>query len=221
MVAGLKRGKIVLSVFERLFVFVHDLILSYGYPGVFLLMVLERLVPPLPSEIFLPFAGFLTFIGILAAGTLGAFTGAVIQYLIGRKLGHKRLKDFICKYGKYFFVSGKSLDRAMQSFEKRGKVAIFAGQLIPGVRSLISFPAGIERLEIKSFLLLSLAGIFLWNLILLSAGFLLGNNLPRVLELLSAYQNVILLIVVAVLLVFIVKQLHSGSSPQEGCDKDH
>jgi membrane protein DedA with SNARE-associated domain len=213
----------VSGIIEWLFVFVHDLILTLGYPGVFLLMVLEHIVPPFPSELIMPFAGFiageglLTYLGVVLAGTLGAATGSFIQYFLGRKLGHERVKDFVCKYGKYFLLSGRDLDRAADSFERRGKIAILVGHNIPGVRSLISIPAGMERIDLKYFIPFTLLGTLIYNLILSGAGFFLGRNWPSVLEFLEGYQNIILILVGALLLFFIVKRLIKKRDSQDGC----
>jgi membrane protein DedA with SNARE-associated domain len=215
----------VLNPIEWFFVFVRDLILTLGYPGVFLLMVLEHIVPPFPSEIIMPFAGFvagegyLTFLGVLAAGTIGATTGSIIQYFLGKKLGRDRVKDFVCRYGKFFLMSGRNLDRAMDAFQRRGKLAVLAGHMIPGARSLVSIPAGIEQVELKWFLMLTLLGTFLWNLLLVTAGFFMGRNWPRVLEFLEAYKNVLLVVIGVALVFFIVKRLRKGNNSKEGCEE--
>jgi membrane protein DedA with SNARE-associated domain len=215
----------VSEIIEAIVIFVHDLIVSLGYPGVFLLMVFEHVVPPFPSELIMPFAGFvageglLSYAGVLLAGTLGASTGSFIQYYLGRKLGHDRVMEFVCTYGKYFLLSGKDIERASDSFARRGKIAILLGHNIPGVRSLISIPAGMERIDLKYFIPFTLLGTFIYTLILSGAGFLMGRNWVRVLDFLEVYQNVILIIVGALIAFFIVKRLRKKVDSSDGCQE--
>jgi membrane protein DedA with SNARE-associated domain len=142
------------EIFDALQSFVSTLIRNYGYPGIFLLMLIENLFPPFPSEIVMPFAGFLVarqelvFIGVILAGVLGSGLGAVIKYYFGYWLGRERVRDFFKKYGKYMFVSESSLDKGMDVFERHGYKALFYARLIPGLRSIISIPAGLARLNL-------------------------------------------------------------------------
>ena len=195
---------------------------AMGYPGIFLLMLAENLFPPIPSELVMPFAGFivsegkLNIFGIMVAGTLGSLVGALIIYEIGRKLGHDRLQRWICRYGKFLLLSPDDLDRALDTFDHHGKSAILIGRLIPGVRSLISIPAGIQHMPIPQFLALSLVGTVLWNSLLVTAGLILGSNWQRVLEILDSYEIVIWGLTGAALLFFIFRRM-GRKVPQSGC----
>lgn len=171
---------------------------SLGYLGIALLMFLENIFPPIPSELIMPLAGFtsaqgdLTFIGVVLAGTLGSVIGALPLYYLGRVVGEERLKQWADRYGKWLTVSGKEIERADQWFERHGHKAVFFGRLVPGVRSLISIPAGISGMNVLQFLLYSAAGALIWTAVLAYLGRLLGQNYERVNEYLGPITYVVL-----------------------------
>jgi membrane protein DedA with SNARE-associated domain len=203
----------VSGIFEWLYQTVQAIMQVLGYPGIFILMLVENLFPPIPSELVMPFAGFmaargeLNLIGVLIAGTLGSLAGAVLIYMIGMKLGQDRLRGWVCKWGKYLLVADQDLNRALETFDRHGNQAVFIGRLIPGVRSLISLPAGLRRMDMKVFLALTLLGTVLWNSILTTAGYILGSNWEAVLEFLETYELVIQIAFGAVLLYFLARRI--------------
>jgi membrane protein DedA with SNARE-associated domain len=135
----------------------------------------------------MPFAGFLvdkgemSFAGVMLAGTLGAVLGASVIYYIGIKLGEKRLRHWVDRNGKYLLMSEDELDSSLETFEEHGKKMVLFGRLIPTIRSLISIPAGLEKMNIAVFLLFTLIGTTIWNLILAGGGVYLGRNWQRIL----------------------------------------
>lgn len=201
------------EILNQIQMFVTNVINALGYPGIALIMLLENLIPPIPSEAVMPFAGFLissgemTFIGVLAAGTLGAVAGATTIYYVGVLVGQDRLARWIKKYGRFLLVTEEDLERSLRAFGRYGSIAILIGRLIPGVRSAISIPAGICRMKLGPFLLLTLIGTVLWNTFLITAGFLLGENWRGILEVVDAFENLILFVAALLLLFFIFSRI--------------
>ncbi len=156
-----------------------DVMEAIGAPGAGLLVALENLFPPLPSEVILPLAGFTASQGSFSLGgaifwtTLGAVVGAVALYWIGAALGRRRLRAVVDRMP---LVDLHDLDRTEAWFERHGKAAVFFGRMIPVFRSLISVPAGIERMSFGAFVLLTTAGSLIWNTIFVLAGYYLGEN---------------------------------------------
>jgi membrane protein DedA with SNARE-associated domain len=151
---------------------------SMGYAGIMALMFLESSFFPFPSEVVVPPAGYLAAAGqmnlffIIAAGIAGSILGALFNYWISLKFG----RPFFQRWGKYFLVSGKTLDRAEIFFEKHGHISTFIGRLIPGVRQLISLPAGVARMRMDLFLLYTTLGSGIWVTVLAFIGYWVGNN---------------------------------------------
>ena len=177
---------------------IMEVISSMGYIGIVALMFVENVFPPIPSEIIIPLAGFmvskgqLSFVGVVAAGTIGSALGSLPFYYVGRTIKEKRLRKLIAKYGRWLTISDNDLDRAKSWFGKYGGWTVFFCRLIPGVRSLISLPAGIERMNIISCLLWSAAGLALWTTVLTSAGYLLRSNFEKVEEYLDPVAYLII-----------------------------
>jgi membrane protein DedA with SNARE-associated domain len=132
---------------------------SLGYFGIILLMIIENVFPPIPSEIIMPLAGFLStqgefsFLGVAIAGTIGSVLGALLLYYAGRKVGADRLKRWADSYGRWLMLSSEDIGRAQAWFHRRGAVAVFVCRLVPGLRSMISIPAGIERMNLSRYIL--------------------------------------------------------------------
>ena len=163
-----------------------NLIGSTGYIGIVALMFVENVVPPIPSEYIMPLAGFLvaegrlSLVGIILAGTLGSTLGALPLYYLGWKLGEERLKRFAGRYGRWLALSPEDVERANQWFDRHGATAVFFCRLVPGVRSIISIPAGVNRMNMPSFLLFTTLGAAVWTSVLAYAGYLLGSNFHEV-----------------------------------------
>lgn len=155
------------------------------YLGVFLLTFLENVFPPLPSELILPLAGFLcaqgkmTAWGVLVSGSLGSLAGATFWYWVGRVLGGSRLERLAERHGRWLTMEPRDVRAAQGWFRRHGDPAVFAGRFTPGLRTLISVPAGIARMRMPRFLAWSLAGTVVWTSALLSAGYLLEGHYER------------------------------------------
>jgi membrane protein DedA with SNARE-associated domain len=203
------------DILEQVRIWVEGFILALGYPGIAIMMFLENIFPPIPSEFVMPFSGFLvvrgdlTFAGVLIAGTLGVLAGALVLYYLGAEIGEDRLRGWVENYGRYVLVSQRDIDRAKEIFDRHGEKIILVGRLVPGVRSLISIPAGLDRMALWKFLLLTLLGSAFWNFLLVFAGVLLGRNWERVLSLIDQYQIVVWSAIAVIVFVFIARRLRS------------
>jgi len=164
---------------------VISIISTVGYPGIFLLMLLEGMLLPVPSEVVMAFGGYLTVTGglqpllgipsvvlLLVAGTAGNVVGAYLAYLIG-KFGGLR---FLLRYGRYLMISTSSISKAEAFFNRYGGRSVFATRLLPVFRTFISIPAGIAEMDIHLFLIFTASGTFFWNIILVYIGITLGKN---------------------------------------------
>ncbi|MDQ3287534.1 MAG: DedA family protein [Pseudomonadota bacterium] len=172
-----------------------------GYLGVALLTLLENIFPPIPSELVLPLSGYLvsrgalTLPGVIAAGTLGSVLGALLFYWAGRKLGEERLMRFLDHHGRWLTLSRGDIEHASEWFRRHGKVTVLVCRMIPGLRSLISIPAGIHCMPLGSFLLLSTLGTAMWTTLLVWAGYLLGSNFERVEKIIDPVTWTVLILV--------------------------
>ncbi len=186
----------------------QELIATIGYPGIVLMMALENIFPPLPSEIVLPFAGALSakgemnFWGAVAAGTAGSLTGAVVLYAVGYVAREAGVRRLVAAYGKYVFISERDLDRGAAWFERYEEAVILFGRLIPIIRSIISFPAGYTRMRIPRFLFYTALGATAWNLVLTYVGRVLGENWEDIRDFLEPYQAATLAVLVLAVLAF-------------------
>jgi len=182
--------------------FITSVISQIGYIGVFFLMVLESALIPIPSEVIMPFSGFLVATGefnifyALIAGTLGNLVGSVIAYYIGSYVG----RGLVLRYGKYMLLDEDHLDLSDRWFKKFGDKIIFVSRNLPAVRTYISLPAGISKMNVFKFSIYTLIGSIPWNFALLFAGILMGQNWDIILK----YTAILDVIVVIVGLTFVV-----------------
>jgi membrane protein DedA with SNARE-associated domain len=159
-----------------------ETITASGYLGIFLLMLLESVFPPIPSELIIPFAGFaaqrgdLSLIGVLLAATGGAVVGMLPWYIAARLLGLVRFKWLADKIGRWMAITSDEIDVASSWFLRYGPLIVFFGRLIPLIRTVISVPAGIAAMPVWAFFLASTLGALLWNSILIGAGYLLSEH---------------------------------------------
>jgi membrane protein DedA with SNARE-associated domain len=201
------------ALLDSLRQWIEQIILTLGYPGIALIMLVENLFPPIPSEFVLPFAGFLvvggqlSFVGVVVAGTLGSVVGAVILYFFGLWAGEPVLRFLVRRYGRWWLLSEADLDRTIQFFEGRGEVVVFFARVVPIFRSLISLPAGMSRMPLGKFLLFTTLGSAIWSALLVGAGMLLGANWEQILGFVSRYQRLILVAAVLAVAVFIGRRL--------------
>ena len=145
-------------------------------------MFLENLIPPIPSEIIMPLGGFFVYTGdlnlyiLIVSGLIGTVVGALPWYFLGKLLNEKKLSNFIDRKGKFVGISLKDLDKSRLWFDKYGVLLVFWGRLIPGIRTLISVPAGVELMPINKFLIWTSLGSLIWVIFLTSAGYFFGEN---------------------------------------------
>ncbi|HVQ01194.1 MAG TPA: DedA family protein [Candidatus Thermoplasmatota archaeon] len=190
------------ELFAAIGSFALTTIQTFGYGGIFFLMMLESMVVPVPSELVMPFAGFLiekgsfTFPLIILASTLGSITGSLIFYYVGKTGGHALVE----KYGKYVLINHDDVRKTEEWFHRRGELTVFFARLVPVIRHLISLIAGIGKMEIKRFTLYTIIGAALWNTILAYLGYMLGQHWEEV----NRYTDLISYVIVILIIVFII-----------------
>jgi len=181
---------------------IENLIDAFGVLGVALLMAVENLFPPIPSEIILPFTGFLVgrgeigFLPALVASTAGSLSGALILYALGRWGG----RNLILRYGRLLRVKEADLDRAEGWFDEYDEWVVLFGRMVPGVRSIVSIPAGMLRTPFVKFVLLTTAGSAAWNALLLAAGWYLGENWQQIEGIVGSVSTFVLVLVAVALI---------------------
>lgn len=186
-----------MNIFEQLIVWSQDLIHTLGYAGITFLIMLETVVPPIPSELVLPLAGSLSAQGrfdvllAIAAATVGSVGGASFLYFFSRWAGLERLERMVARYGKWVMFSPADLNKSLGWFVRYGSWAVFFCRLIPGIRSLVSIPAGLAEMHFGRFLVLTVAGSAIWNSSLIYAGYLLGHNWSQIEEIMSPLSKVV------------------------------
>jgi len=191
---------------------------QHGYAGIFFMIFLENVFPPIPSEVILTFGGFMTTHSRLTAplviffATLGSVTGAAVLYAIGRFLSIERLERIVARWGHVLRLKSGDLTKASSWFERHGYPAVFFCRMIPLIRSLISIPAGMAKMNLLYFLLITASGTLIWNTILVLLGSSLGKSWDKVLEWMDVYSHVtyvLILIAVAAVLIYWIKKRRS------------
>ena len=203
---------------------IAGLVGSFGYSGVALLMAIENIVLPLPSELIMPLAGFesgtgrMTLLGVIIAGSIGSVLGALPVYAFARSVGEDRVSHWLDAHGRWLFVSGRDMKRADAQFKQHGGLAVVVSQLLPGARGLISLPAGVARMNVPWFTVTNFIGTIVWCSVLAIAGHTLGVHYAQVNDLLGPIGWAILA-VIAVCLVAIPMVMrhrshkHGGAGP--------
>lgn len=190
---------------------ITNTIQSLGYFGIGLLMFLENLFPPIPSELIMPLAGFTAAQGKMSlglavtAGVIGTVLGALPWFYLGRFLGEDRIKQWITLYGAWIGISTREIDKAQRWFYRHGSKAVFWGRFIPGVRTLISLPAGFSNMALPQFLIYSTLGTLGWTMLLTLAGYFLGQNYTLVDEYLGPVSKIVLGVLVLAFIVWLVR----------------
>lgn len=198
---------------ETLTEWVVTLMTALGYPGLALVMFLENVFPPIPSEIVLPLAGSLTIHGpftlvnVVLTSTVGSVAGAWFFYGLGRLFDEERIRRLLIRYGKWFLLREDDLNRVLNWFHRYGEWAVFFGRMVPIVRSLISIPAGMARMNALKFSLYTALGTALWNLALAMAGRILGQGWMLVSDYVERFQGFTITIIVVLLAAFILTRL--------------
>lgn len=193
---------------------------ALGYPGLAFLVALENVFPPIPSEIILPLAGFNSsqgtmnvFLAIFAA-TVGSVSGALVLYYVGYVFGEARVRWMVNKWGKWLGFKEEDIDSADIWFDRHGGIAVALCRVVPIVRSLISIPAGLRKMPMVTFALYTAAGSLVWNTVLITAGYILGDNWDHVEEYVGILQYVVIAVVLAVAGWWIWIRLIKPKSPR-------
>lgn len=197
------------GLLDALKIWAEGIISTMGYPGLFFIMFLENIFPPIPSEVVLPLAGSLSLSGrfnllwITVVGMFGSLTGAGVFYGLGKLLGEQRVRILISKFGKYAMLTTDDLDKSLSWFNRYGDLVIFFGRMVPIVRSLISIPAGIASMSLMKFVPLTVIGTALWSFLLALGGRLLGSQWRLIVDWINTYQILVEVLAVAAVLIFI------------------
>ena len=185
---------------------ITNLIERMGYVGIALLMFLENLFPPIPSELIMPLSGFtasrgnLNIVGVILAGTVGSVAGALFWYHVGRWVGDDRLKRWADRHGRWITMTARDVEKADRWFDRHCHWAVLIGRLIPTVRTLISIPAGIFEMSLRRFLIFSTVGTLIWSAALAGAGYALGSRYETVSRYLGPVSTGIVVLIAAVYL---------------------
>lgn len=196
-----------------------------GYGGIFALMVLESATLPVPSEVVLPFAGYLVYQGtmnfwmVLIVASAGSLLGTVIDYAVGFYLG----RAAIIRYGKYVHLSEKNLVSTEKWFKKYGPITVLIARFVPLIRTLVAFPAGIAEMKIPKFLAYSIVGIVIWDAALIYVGYIVGPSVNSIIASLSSSFTVveILAVVIAALVLFLWARRSNKQSKKRTEEESH
>jgi len=188
---------------------VETVIEKIGYLGVGLLVGLENVIPVIPSEIVQPYAGFVAqkdgfgaVVLMIIVATIGSVVGSLAMYGIAASIGPVRLRAFVNRYGSGVGISEHELTRAENWFDRRATIAVLVGRCVPLIRAVVSIPAGFRRMKLMPYIVYTAIGSLVWNILLIGAGALLGDNWERVGEVFSPIQKLVELAVVAAVVVF-------------------
>ena len=188
---------------------VETVIEKIGYLGVGLLVGLENVIPVIPSEIVQPYAGFVAqkdgfgaVVLMIIVATIGSVVGSLAMYGIAASIGPVRLRAFVNRYGSWVGISEHELTRAENWFDRRATIAVLVGRCVPLIRAVVSIPAGFRRMKLMPYIVYTAIGSLVWNILLIGAGALLGDNWERVGEVFSPIQKLVELAVVAAVVVF-------------------
>jgi membrane protein DedA with SNARE-associated domain len=186
------------------------LIDATGYAGVSLLMLLETVFPPIPSEVIMPIAGIraangpMSLGGVIASGTAGAMTGNLLWYLVARSVGLDRFKRFIDRHGRWLTLDWYDVEKVQRAFGRFGAGIVFVGRMLPTLRTFISVPAGLVHMQWLKFLLWSTVGTAIWSGALAAAGFLLGRQFAKIEDVVGPLSSIV---VAAIVLTYVWRQL--------------
>lgn len=201
--------------------FIINIMNSYGYIGVFLLILIENIFPPIPSELILLFGGFMTtytklnIIVMIISATLGSLIGALLLYKIGTIFDKEKLKILISgKLGRVLNLKNSDIDNANKWFSNKGQKTVFFCRFIPLIRSIISIPAGMNKMKISKFITYTLLGSVIWNLVLIMLGHIVGRNWKAILKIFKLYSRFALLLLFISLMILIIKYYKNKSKEQ-------
>ena len=182
---------------------IQQIVLTVGYPGIALVMALENIFTPIPSEFVLPFAGFLIqqskldLVWTIVFATLGVVVGGLFWYGLAYKGGLPVAHAVADRWGRWIGINREQVDRAADWFGRRGDLIVFIGRLVPIFRTLVSIPAGASKMKMPRYLALTIAGSVLWNLVLTLGGYWLGEQWENLLDLVRRYESIVAIALVA------------------------
>jgi membrane protein DedA with SNARE-associated domain len=183
---------------------------QFGYIGIFLLITIENLFPPIPSEVILTFGGFMTthtslsVLGVVVASTIGSVAGAIVLYGIGLLIDVNRIEKIVEKWGHILRLTKKDIHKANEWFSKYGVWTVFFCRFIPLIRSLISLPAGMAHMNFGVFLVLTTLGTLIWNVVLVSVGATVGGSWEIIVGYMDIYSNVVYVVLALLFVMFVV-----------------
>lgn len=189
---------------------ITEIMNEYGYMGILLIMLIENIFPPIPSEVTLTFGGFMTtytnlnVIGVIIYSTIGSVVGAIILYGIGSLLDVSKAEKIVDRWGHILRLSKKDIHTSNDWFNKYGVWAVFFCRLIPLIRSLISIPAGMSRMNFGLFLLFTAAGSLIWNVILVNIGAGLGSSWESIIGYMEVYSSVLYAFLALLFIMFVI-----------------
>jgi membrane protein DedA with SNARE-associated domain len=198
---------VTLDIISNLANFIIQTISNSGYLGIFFLMIAESALIPIPSEIIMPFSGYLAYTGklnpifVIIAGSIGNLVGSLVAYIIGVKLG----REIILKYGKYVLLKKSHLDWTESFFRKYGDSSTFVSRLLPAIRTYISLPAGIAKMNLKKFSVYTFVGSIIWSTMLTYVGIALGEEWTKIRNY-SAYIDGVVIVGILIVVIIIIKK---------------
>ena len=207
------------GVINSIYAFCQNAMQLLGYPGLALVMFLENVFPPIPSEIVLPLAGTLTvssdpsvapefnIVSVILWATLGSFAGAWLWYWIGYLISEDRVRKLLRKIGKIIMITEEDLDRALDWFGRYGEWCVFFGRMVPIIRTIISVPAGLSKMHWLKFSIFTILGTSLWNIFLGFAGRILGDNYTVIIEWIDRFKYLVIIVCVAAVVVFYIRRM--------------
>ena len=207
------------GVINSIYAFCQNAMQLLGYPGLALVMFLENVFPPIPSEIVLPLAGTLTvssdpsvapefnIVNVILWATLGSFAGAWLWYWIGYLISEDRVRKLLRKIGKIIMITEEDLDRALDWFGRYGEWCVFFGRMVPIIRTIISVPAGLSKMHWLKFSIFTILGTSLWNIFLGFAGRILGDNYTIIIEWIDRFKYLVIIVCVAAVVVFYIRRM--------------
>ena len=188
-----------------------NLMNQFGYIGIFLLIAIENIFPPIPSEVILTFGGYMTTYSnlnvplVILSATLGSLLGAIVLYAIGKILNKERLIKIVSgKVGKILRLKKEDIESADKWFDTKGEKCVFFCRFIPIVRSLISIPAGMSEMNIPKFLIYTTIGSLIWNSVLVVVGSIVGENWENIVNIFDTYSTITLIVLIIIFILFVV-----------------
>ncbi len=200
---------------------VIDMMNRFGYFGISLLIMVENLFPPIPSEVILTFGGFMTIqselniIAVIVYSTIGSVAGAIILYLLGRLLNADRLGMLVDKYGRFLHLKRENIQKAQVWFTKRGSTAVLLCRFVPIVRSLISIPAGMAKMDFTLFMIYTVIGTVIWNAVLVCLGAAAGNNWEAIVSIFKKYSKVAVLVLFVVIIICVFNKIRKNKQKSQ------